>query len=190
MLRPAEREKLLSHFKGYHSVSSSNGGELLTLSKGVMKSSHEIVLPNTTRRFLVTEFQDFSLINVHLSTVLVSGVLRGQVAPTHAKRAVQVQTLLDEAQRIHWNVVLAGDFNTPPRGGLYRQLKGHLNDAWEQGGRGTGWTYSASLPMLRIDHVFAPRNMKVSAARVLDAGPSDHRALLVRLDGPAVPISP
>lgn len=186
MLRPGERERLLSHFAGYHSA-STRSGELLTLSRWPIKSNREIVLPNTTRRFLVTDLGAFSLINVHLSTVLVSGALRGKVPETRDKRAVQVQTLLAEAERLQWNVVLAGDFNTPPRGALYRQLKGQLDDAWEEGGRGTGWSYSSKLPMLRIDHVFAPRNMAVRSAQVLDTGGSDHRGLLVRLGLPVVP---
>ena len=117
--------------------------------------------------------------NVHFSTVLVTGVLRGQVAPTRDRRAEQLHRLLQQTGGLE-RVLVAGDFNTPPRGEVYRTLTRNFTDAWDAAGQGWGYTFPAGRSILRIDHVLA-RGLRPVSAEVLPAGGSDHRALRVTL---------
>lgn len=117
---------------------------------------------------------------MHFSTVLVSRVLDGGVQTTRRNRQSQLEILLREAAAARGPLIVAGDFNTPPRGQIYRALTAQFSDAWDAAGRGLGYTFASSQPSLRIDHVFA-RGLQIVSAEVQPPGGSDHRALAVRL---------
>jgi vancomycin resistance protein VanJ len=74
--------------------------------------------------------------------------------------------------------VVCGDFNTPPRARLYRDLRQGAVNAFERVGWGWGFTYSRRWPMLRIDHVWCAGGVIPVSARALDGGASDHRLLV------------
>ncbi|WP_261664824.1 endonuclease/exonuclease/phosphatase family protein [Deinococcus sp. Marseille-Q6407] len=175
--------ELLRRLPGYHATQTGAGGELLTLSRLPVLSSREVHLPETSRRFLVTTLQTsqgpLNVVNVHFSTVMVSGVLKGQVAPTRDRRSAQLKILQRETAEMP-RAVVAGDFNTPARGQVYRALTGQFTDAWEAAGQGFGYSFPARTPLLRIDHVLA-RGLQPVAAEVLPRGGSDHRGLRVVL---------
>ena len=175
--------ELLRRLPGYHAAHTGAGGKLLTLSRLPVLGSREVHLPETTRRFLVTTVQtprgQLDVVNVHFSTVMVSGVFRGQVIPTRNRRATQLDRLQRETAQLP-RVLVAGDFNTPPRGRVYRALSGKFVNAWDAAGQGFGFTFPSRLPALRIDHVFA-RGLQPLRAEVLPAGGSDHRGLRVVL---------
>ncbi|MFC6592234.1 endonuclease/exonuclease/phosphatase family protein [Deinococcus lacus] len=185
-LRTGFTDNLLRALPGYQVAQAGGGGELLTLSRFPILGQREIQLPGTTRRFLVTALDTpsgpLNVVNVHFSTVMVSGVLRGQVGPTRDRRQKQLEILQRETAGLE-RVVVAGDFNTPPRGRVYRALTRNLVNAWDAAGRGTGYSFPAPAPVLRIDHVFV-RGLVPVQAQVLPAGGSDHRGLRVRVRAP------
>jgi len=74
--------------------------------------------------------------------------------------------------------VIAGDLNLPPRGRLYRRLTEDYVDAFRAAGVGYGYSFPATLPMLRIDYLLAGRGLRVRRSRTLATAGSDHRAVL------------
>jgi endonuclease/exonuclease/phosphatase (EEP) superfamily protein YafD len=77
-------------------------------------------------------------------------------------------------------VVLAGDFNTSDRSRGYRRLTGRFRDAMRA--KRAGPTYVAALwrPfLLRIDHVFVPRDWCAGAPERFTLHGSDHRGVAV-----------
>jgi endonuclease/exonuclease/phosphatase family metal-dependent hydrolase len=67
----------------------------------------------------------------------------------------QCRRLADEAAQVRGPVVLAGDFNTPPKSAIFHQLWGGYTDAFGTAGWGWGYTFHAPRVMVRIDHVLA-----------------------------------
>ncbi|WP_420597134.1 endonuclease/exonuclease/phosphatase family protein [Deinococcus sp.] len=182
---PSFARRMAVALPGYQlSQSDVIGGEVLTFSRYPVLSTRTIMLPGTYRRFLVTRVStpqgELTLINVHFSTVKVSGVRQGQVIPTRDVRAEQLAILLREVNAIKGPLIVVGDFNTPPRGRMYAALKTHFADAWDSAGRGLGYTFQSWRPVLRIDHVFA-RGLRPINAEVQPHSGSDHRALVARL---------
>ena len=78
-------------------------------------------------------------------------------------------------------VVLAGDFNMSDRQLGYRRLTSDLRDAVTAAGWGhTTYPDGAWAPlMLRIDHVFVPRDWCAARSRTLHVPGSDHAGLAV-----------
>jgi endonuclease/exonuclease/phosphatase (EEP) superfamily protein YafD len=77
-------------------------------------------------------------------------------------------------------VILAGDFNTSDRSRGYRRITGRFRDAMRSSTAGP--TYVATLwrPfLLRIDHIFVPRDWCASQSERFALHGSDHRGLAV-----------
>ena len=77
-------------------------------------------------------------------------------------------------------VIVAGDFNTSDRSRAYRRITGRFRDAMRA--RRAGPTYVATIwrPfLLRIDHIFVPRDWCASQAERFALHGSDHRGLAV-----------
>lgn len=85
--------------------------------------------------------------------------------------------------------VVAGDFNAPHLGAIYRLLTRHLQNAHAKAGHGFGFTFpgethnpfSLGGPWLRIDHVLADSRWEVGACWTEDLRKSQHRAVAAKL---------
>ena len=81
-------------------------------------------------------------------------------------------------------VVVGGDFNAEPGSGpIKRMLDEGLRDAWVECGQGDGFTFPSTAPVKRIDYLFLSGQLTCSSAQVIDSLASDHRPLLVTVEG-------
>jgi vancomycin resistance protein VanJ len=72
--------------------------------------------------------------------------------------------------------VVLGDLNTAPTDRVFTPLTRLLRDAQADAGRGFGFTWPASVPVTRPDHVLY-RGLTPTDAGVLRTPASDHRAV-------------
>jgi len=82
--------------------------------------------------------------------------------------------------------VLLGDFNSIPSSPPYKRLAGALTDVRTRIARQLRPTFPSRFPLLRIDHVFASKDVKIVEAEVI-ATPlaklaSDHLPLLATIE--------
>lgn len=78
-------------------------------------------------------------------------------------------------------LIVGGDFNAPPRDGALVPMRKRLRDTFRRAGRGWGNTGTNSLPLFRVDQVWASphfRAMAVSSRKTLH---SDHRLVVCEL---------
>lgn len=182
---PALRRALAGFHVAHH-------GELLVASRWPIVSWKARPLGITGARrpvleaVLEREEQRLTVINVHLATSLTGASLanRRDTLPAYLEqtgkvRAAQVDGLLRWTRQINTPLVVAGDFNTPPRGRVYRRLAQRMDDAWGQRGRGLGYTYPSHRPQMRIDYVFVANGATPRQAVVPPVRASDHRPLIV-----------
>ncbi len=139
----------------------------------------------STRKFIVTQTtirgRSYNLVGVHFATNLPGVSRRNPWAYLNGSaksRTMQVSHLMKIAGQK--STIIAGDFNTPPRGVAYRRLSARYRNAFAAG-IGFGYTYSSSLPLLRIDHVFLSRDLRPLCCRLVQTRASDHLPLLVEL---------
>jgi len=81
-------------------------------------------------------------------------------------------------------LILLGDFNATPRYAAYKRFASVLGDARKLApGRPGAPTFPSRLPMLRIDHVFVSKGLKVGGVHAPDTAlgriASDHLPLVV-----------
>ncbi len=184
---PALRQLL----PGWHMV---RHGDLATFSRHPILSHHVSPLGKRIGRvFLEAVIEKggapASVINVHFAGAVRPGSLARRAAgtPDHLRRtarvrSVQMANLLDVAAKARGRVVIVGDFNTPPRGRLYRRLARGYRDAFREAGRGFGYTFRSDLPVLRIDYVWVGPNVAVRRCLVPGTRASDHRPVVADLE--------
>ncbi|BCW97970.1 MAG: hypothetical protein KatS3mg024_0797 [Armatimonadota bacterium] len=129
------------------------------------------------------------LLNVHLITsATATSIARSKLQlPSYLRHTAEVRCeQLEEIRR--WlerqrdPFIVAGDFNTPPRGVLYRRLRGWgLTDSFSAAGFGFGATYRSDKPVLRIDHIFTGPGVRALRSWVPRTRSSDHRPVVVDL---------
>jgi len=125
--------------------------------------------------------------SVHLGGTEVQ-VINTHLGLRRHERLAQLETLLGP----HWlghpacgePVILLGDFNATPRGRVYRRLAAHLSDAQAEARLPKPKaTFPSRLPMLRLDHVFVSRSIRVLRVETVRTPlariASDHLPLLV-----------
>ena len=77
-------------------------------------------------------------------------------------------------------VVVAGDFNTSDRSRPYRRITGRFHDAKRTDWGGPTYVRTVLRPfLLRIDHIFVPRDWCSARPERFDLHGSDHRGLAV-----------
>jgi len=74
-------------------------------------------------------------------------------------RAAQVKILSEHVQNSPYPVIMAGDFNDVPYSYTYFTLRSILKNAFEDAGRGFGFTYNKVLFFLRIDNIFYSKGL-------------------------------
>ena len=90
-------------------------------------------------------------------------------------RASQVKILSEHIQNSPYPVILAGDFNDVPYSYTYFTLKSILRNAFEEAGRGFGFTYNKVLFFLRIDNIFFGVGLEATAFKThREVDYSDH----------------
>ena len=137
------------------------------------------------------------IINVHLQSIAIDdgalynwdGVddtqkkylqIFNRVKKGYQKRSEQItyleQFLLKQPNR---KTILCGDFNDLPYSYAYRRVKNYFKNAFEEAGRGFGFSYNGKIPFLRIDNQFYSSNLNIIDFKTLSQYTySDHFPLL------------
>lgn len=130
------------------------------------------------------------VLNVHLMSVQAPVPLgRRRGDPDLYWRSRQGRKLEFAALK-HWAAttsgprLVVGDFNTPPNTPDYRELSAWGRDAFAVG-RGFGFTYPRSRPVLRIDHCWLLAGLRPVRTFTVETNRSDHRPVVTDF----VPIS-
>jgi endonuclease/exonuclease/phosphatase family metal-dependent hydrolase len=85
------------------------------------------------------------------------------------RRTGQVEALLKNIESCPYQVLVCGDLNDTPYSYAYEQLNEKLENAFEVKGSGFGFTYiNPKLFFLRIDNIFASREITINSFKILD----------------------
>ncbi len=99
-------------------------------------------------------------------------------------RRKQIEQIVEQINQRpgHIPVILGGDFNVPADDGCLRALKPFLSDTFSQGGIGWGHTALNSVPLFRVDQIWASRDFKPVSVFARKAKHSDHRMVICYLE--------
>lgn len=130
---------------------------------------------------LEAEFSNgLTIVSAHLAYHTFDTFTTKQV-PVHMQTIAKIHQIeVDMLANRYANqpgVVIAGDFNCPPRGDVYREMRRNFSDSFASAGWLTGYTWPSQFPVLRIDYAFTT-NVKAQSARTISSTASNHRPIL------------
>jgi vancomycin resistance protein VanJ len=140
------------------------------------------------RVWVQAPFGRFQVIGTHFYTAMGAASLRrewrnlpGYIGGTLRARREQAEELSEWLRPGAEPLLLAGDFNTPPRGRVYGLLRRSLGDCFADSAWGWGYTYPSRFPLLRIDYLFRSRHWQTVRCEVGGEAGSDHRPVFAEL---------
>lgn len=171
-------------------------GELAILSRYPIKEHAISRMECTTGRITVRAVLDVdgrnvTAIDVHLNLSLHSGLtdprrvsVAGCLNAASRTRLVQLGALLSITRDASDPLIVAGDFNTPPRGEVYRRLSATMTDAFGYAGWGLGCTFRSDVPAMRIDYVFLGNGVRAERCWAPHTEASDHLPMVADVELP------
>lgn len=108
--------------------------------------------------------------------------LFGRIREAFKKQEQQAAVLVSHKKECKYPVIICGDMNNSAFSYIYRNIKGDLNDCFEETGTGFGQTYKFKYYPARIDYIFANKNMTVKSFKSFSKFEnSDHFPVMARL---------
>lgn len=173
------------------------GGTIIISKYPIIKSGDVLVRENGFNRIAYADIRFNSdtvrIVNVHLESMGLTirnpmemtdlDVAKSQAYTILRKlkvgvfeRSKQIRQLSDFIKQSPHRVICVGDFNDLPYSYNYRYMKKNLKNAFEEAGKGFGFTYNgATLKLLRIDNQFYSSGIRAVKFETLDTVKlSDH----------------
>jgi len=99
-------------------------------------------------------------------------------------RRKQIEQIMEQVNSIPSKVpiILGGDFNVPARDGCLRALQTMLSDTFSKGGVGWGHTALNSVPLFRVDQIWASSDFNSASVFAKKTKHSDHRMVICYLE--------
>ena len=126
----------------------------------------------------VNEIQE----NVHVIDQQKSQQVMKRISKAFEKQQIQAEILKEHKDNCSYPIIICGDMNNSAFSYVYRNIKGNLNDCFEEAGKGFGETYNFKYYPARIDYIFADKKMKVKSFKNFSKFQnSDHYPIVTRL---------
>lgn len=115
-----------------------------------------------------------------IETNMRSDIFSWKLNYSYGMRANEADTVAQVIQQSPYPVMICGDLNDLPGSYTYMKIRGDLNDAFVDKGKGLGRTYNELSPTLRIDHIFYdPSILQILGYKCAPTTLSDHRPVIV-----------
>lgn len=108
------------------------------------------------------------------------GIAR-KLARNFRKRAMQADSLAVHIHDGTPRVIVCGDFNDTPMSYTYDRMRGDMQDAFQQKGRGAIYTYRGLMGIFRIDYLFHTEDLETLDYQTEQPEWSDHNPVIVDL---------
>jgi endonuclease/exonuclease/phosphatase (EEP) superfamily protein YafD len=131
---------------------------------------------------------DFSVLRGHglrreiLSGHLFSGDAAPEIQSNAGLRGLQAEAIAAAVASGRGPTIIAGDTNLPGLSAILRRTLSRFQDGFQKAGWGFGYTYpNDRKPWMRIDRIFATRELRFVSFEVGKSAASDHLAVVADL---------
>lgn len=173
-------------------------------SKFPIINQGNITFPNSSNNFVFADIKKgkdiLRVYNMHLQSIKISPdvneindnidvinqnksqLLFKRISKAFIQQQQQAQLIKDHKNDCPYPIILCGDMNNSAFSYVYRNVKGNLNDSFEEAGVGFGATYKFRYYPARIDYIFADPKMTIKKFESFsDFENSDHYPIMAKL---------
>lgn len=163
-----------------------------------------IVFPNSNNNVIYADIKMgkdiIRVYNMHLQSIKISPdvdeindnlevinksksqMLYRRISKAFTQQQQQAEIFKDHESRCEYPVIICGDMNNSAYSYVYRNIKGNLQDCFEEAGKGFGQTYQFKYYPARIDYIFANEKMVVKEFQSFpEMKDSDHYPIMTKL---------
>ena len=79
------------------------------------------------------------------------------------KQQLQAEIIKEHKLKCNYPILICGDMNNSAFSYVYRNIKGNLNDSFEEAGKGFGETYNFKYYPARIDYILTDKSLKIKS---------------------------
>ncbi|UOX32275.1 endonuclease/exonuclease/phosphatase family protein [Flavobacterium sediminilitoris] len=186
-------------FKNIELEGNKNKYGQAIFSKYEIINTGEIDFPNSSNNVIfadIVKFKDtIRVYSMHLQSIKISTDIHEKLDENKSKfifmrisEAFKEQQLQSELIKAHYDSckypkIICGDLNNSAFSYVYRNIKGEMNDAFEEAGSGFGKSYNFKYYPARIDYVFVEDIFKVKEFQTNNQVKlSDHFPVITRLE--------
>lgn len=94
------------------------------------------------------------------------------------QRSQQADLIIRDMERFDGPVLVCGDYNDTPMSYVIHKMKKGLKDSYVTAGSGYSWTFSGTIPLLRIDYILYSDDFNANKFSVLNQSFSDHYPII------------
>ncbi|MXN92987.1 endonuclease [Flavobacterium sp. Sd200] len=111
-----------------------------------------------------------------------SKVIFNRISAAFTKQQLQAELVEKHKNECPYPMIICGDLNNSAFSYVYRSVKGNMNDAFEEAGKGFGKSYNFKYYPARIDYVFTDKTLEVKEYATFSSFVnSDHFPIMTRL---------
>ncbi len=168
------------------------------LSKYPIIDSGHIDFPNSGNNVVFADIKrgkdTIRVYSMHLQSVKISPdihesideekskVIFRRLSDAFKKQQLQAELFGKHKSECPYPMLICGDLNNSAFSYVYRNVKGKMNDAFEEAGKGFGKSYNYKYYPARIDYIFADKAIDVKQYTTFDTfANSDHFPVMTRL---------
>lgn len=163
-----------------------------------------IVFPNSNNNVIYADIKKgkdiIRVYNMHLQSIKISPdvdeindnievinksksqMLYRRISKAFTQQQQQAEIFKEHENRCEYPVIICGDMNNSAYSYVYRNVKGKLQDCFEEAGKGFGQTYQFKYYPARIDYIFADEKMIVKEFQSFpEMKDSDHYPIMTKL---------
>jgi len=191
-----------------HKYILTEGNQIKTaqaiFSKFPIIDQGNIVFPNSNNNVVYVDIKKgkdiIRVYNMHLQSIKISPdvseidenietinqgksqKLLYRISKAFKQQQQQAEIVKEHKKNCPYPIIICGDMNNSAFSYVYRNIKGSLNDTFEEAGVGFGATYKFRYYPARIDYIFADDKMKVKKFESFsDFENSDHYPIMAKL---------
>ncbi len=189
---------------------SSKGRKIKTgqaiFSKFRIIDTGSIVFPNSDNRAVFADIMKgndtIRVYNMHLQSIRITPDVREinddineidqkksemmfkRISKAFRQQQLQAELIMKHKKECKYPIIICGDMNNSAFSYVYRNIRGDLNDSFEEAGDGFGKTYDFKYYPARIDYIFVDKKYAIKKFQnfpeIID---SDHFPILAIISG-------
>lgn len=186
--------------KEYYKFESLSGDKIKNgqaiFSKFPIINEGVIEFPNTYNNAIFADVvkgkDTIRIYNVHLQSLKIdvstdplkresSENLFKRVGNTFRLQQEQADMFIMHKAGCHYKTIVTGDFNNTAYSYVYKEIKGHMKDAFVEAGNGFGRSFDFKFFPVRIDFIMVGDRFEINSFKTFDVKFSDHFPIMSRV---------
>ena len=185
--KPHQVAAMASYLYGKSNNFRANTTNGIITRHEIIRAGHSSGTRNQQLTIRLPNEAEIEVVNIHLAVAATDlRFWKSDSRNDHKKnrqlRRIELSAILETLEQnfpdTSTPIIIGGDFNASATDITHRQLNPKFIDSFSSVGRGWGNTFHRRFPILRIDHIYATKQLEPVSSGVIVSKKTDHRIVI------------